>query len=553
MPGCSRSSARSRWWPAPASTRRTAAAMSAMLAEAAPALIYAAGILLFICGWRAGLGVPPLPAGGAPACRPDAGPARREPGADGRLGRRARDGRARGGDQPARRRLSPARARPRRESRRSPRTGRGGAQSLRRADVRAVRGRRRVQRRRADSPVQRASRQTSSAARSRRPARGDYTPLGLGRSVFGLLERDQVAHALDKIHQQLDRNVERPHTRFVTGAANGAVLRVQVAPVPLRRSARGRDGVHPGRRERTDRTRRAAPEAAAGAGDRHARAGRQPARGRREPGRVSRHGGRAPHAVRRNRGGRVARAHRAPQYRAERVCRRAEGKPDAGGHARRRSPDRRAAAHAGRHRDACTRSRMWTRTCGCGSTASRSRRRLHRSPCGCTPITAIRELRFRAAASGRFAELDLVWTGAIVGSEALALWETEPMRIGADETPLTLKDVLERHGGEVWSQADRPRQKAWFRILLAVGRARRGRGVRVRVRPTTGRNTTTSTCSSASRRPARWPSAASPISPTRYSTPRPPASNPRPATRSSRSARCASSTAGCSRARSSNS
>ena len=62
------------------------------------------------------------------------------------------------------------------------------------------------------------------------PARGDYTPLGLGRSVFGLLERDQVAHALDKIHQQLERNVERPHTRFVTGAANGAVLRVQVAP-----------------------------------------------------------------------------------------------------------------------------------------------------------------------------------------------------------------------------------------------------------------------------------------------------------------------------------
>ena len=81
----------------------------------------------------------------------------------------------------------------------------------------------------------------------------------------------------------------------------------------------------------------------------------------------------------------------------------------------------------------------------------------------------IRELRFRATASGRFAEVDLVWTGAIVGSEALAMWETETMRIGADETPLTLKDVLERHGGEVWSQADRPRQKAWFRILLPLG------------------------------------------------------------------------------------
>ena len=33
----------------------------------------------------------------------------------------------------------------------------------------------------------------------------------------------------------------------------------------------------------------------------------------------------------------------------------------------------------------------------------------------------------------------------------------------------TLKDVLERHGGEVWSQADKPRQKAWFRFLLPLG------------------------------------------------------------------------------------
>jgi len=67
-----------------------------------------------------------------------------------------------------------------------------------------------------------------------------------------------------------------------------------------------------------------------------------------------------------------------------------------------------------------------------------------------------------------------VWTGAIVGSDALALWETEPMRIGADETPLTLKDVLERHGGELWSQpTNRARRPG--SAPPAVGRTGRSR------------------------------------------------------------------------------
>lgn len=49
------------------------------------------------------------------------------------------------------------------------------------------------------------------------------------------------------------------------------------------------------------------------------------------------------------------------------------------------------------------------------------------------------------------------------------LWENEPMGAGADASPLTLKDVIERHGGEVWYQVDRPRHTAWFRFLLPAG------------------------------------------------------------------------------------
>ena len=43
------------------------------------------------------------------------------------------------------------------------------------------------------------------------------------------------------------------------------------------------------------------------------------------------------------------------------------------------------------------------------------------------------------------------------------------MRIGSEETPLTLKDVLDRHGGEVWSGAHKTTHTAWFRFLVPLG------------------------------------------------------------------------------------
>lgn len=86
---------------------------------------------------------------------------------------------------------------------------------------------------------------------------------------------------------------------------------------------------------------------------------------------------------------------------------------------------------------------------------------------------AVRELRFAARAAGDHAELDMGWSGAIVASDALSLWESEPMRIGAEQTPLTLRDVLERHGGEVWIQRTGPggERSTHFRFLLPAGAA----------------------------------------------------------------------------------
>ena len=89
----------------------------------------------------------------------------------------------------------------------------------------------------------------------------------------------------------------------------------------------------------------------------------------------------------------------------------------------------------------------------------------------------VRELRFAARQAGGHAELDMGWRRAIVGSDALSLWESEPMRIGAEQTPLTLRDVLERHGGEVWIQRSGAggERDAHFRFLLSGGEAAPGR------------------------------------------------------------------------------
>lgn len=85
----------------------------------------------------------------------------------------------------------------------------------------------------------------------------------------------------------------------------------------------------------------------------------------------------------------------------------------------------------------------------------------------------VRSLRFSARAANALAELDMEWQGAIVASDVLSLWEVEPMQIGAERTPLTLRDVLDRHGGEAWVQRSGPAgaRTTLFRILMPASEA----------------------------------------------------------------------------------
>ncbi|TRZ89180.1 MAG: DNA polymerase III subunit epsilon [Rhodocyclaceae bacterium] len=79
---------------------------------------------------------------------------------------------------------------------------------------------------------------------------------------------------------------------------------------------------------------------------------------------------------------------------------------------------------------------------------------------------SIRELRLRLSAEGKMVFVDLIWSGTPVSSETLYTWELEPMNVGAEISPLTLRDVVDRHGGEIWYQRDKAAHNAFFRIVL---------------------------------------------------------------------------------------
>ncbi len=83
----------------------------------------------------------------------------------------------------------------------------------------------------------------------------------------------------------------------------------------------------------------------------------------------------------------------------------------------------------------------------------------------------------------RRAHLDLIWTGQAMSTETVMSWEGDAMRIGAESSPLTVRDVVQRHGGEFWFERERVRHQAFFRFLLpcadaqpadAAGAARAG-------------------------------------------------------------------------------
>ena len=292
--------------------------------------------------------------------------------------------------------------------------------------------------------------------------------VGLGRSVFALLDRDQVAHALDKLQFSLDHGVQFPATRFITNAVTGALIKVHMAPFL---SADGRvAGMVLTLDEVTELMNREAQ--------------------RRSLLQAFAAGVRAPVASLRaaaenlasfpemNEARRLqftkivaAESHHVSAMINDALSEYADALKAGLALEDMRAVDllnvarRRIEAVLGltcaledAPEDIWIKVDSFALVEALAYLAGRLREEY-----------GVRSIGLRATANGSFAELDLVWSGATVASDALALWEIQPMQIGTQQTPLTLKDVLERHGGEAWIQSHKTSDAAWFRLLLPLG------------------------------------------------------------------------------------
>jgi DNA polymerase-3 subunit epsilon len=80
---------------------------------------------------------------------------------------------------------------------------------------------------------------------------------------------------------------------------------------------------------------------------------------------------------------------------------------------------------------------------------------------------AANDLRFHVTASGRHARMDIQWAGARPSAAAAIAWESEPLNVGGEGSRLTLHDVLERHRAAAWHEADAS-SGGRFRLLLPL-------------------------------------------------------------------------------------
>jgi DNA polymerase III subunit epsilon len=81
---------------------------------------------------------------------------------------------------------------------------------------------------------------------------------------------------------------------------------------------------------------------------------------------------------------------------------------------------------------------------------------------------AVEEAILDLERAGRFARLDLIWTGAPPSTDTLRRWQHEPLRVGERTTSLTLAEVVERHDSAAWSQFDPTNGRVYFRLFLRL-------------------------------------------------------------------------------------
>lgn len=81
--------------------------------------------------------------------------------------------------------------------------------------------------------------------------------------------------------------------------------------------------------------------------------------------------------------------------------------------------------------------------------------------------SAVGPLRLAPHRLENFLALDICWTGNPVRMETIRRWESQAIAVAGDAIPSTVKDVLDRHGTEIWAHAQNAGAgESYLRILL---------------------------------------------------------------------------------------
>lgn len=301
--------------------------------------------------------------------------------------------------------------------------------------------------------------------------------IGIGRSIYGVLERPLVTHALERIHQQIARGLSSPSTHFVTTAATGQLLRVNMAAVSgdtadelgMPRNVSGFVLMFENVTEAFEQdSKQAQLLHGLTEGNRSSVANMQAA--------VDMLGYADTSPEMRERFLDVVRDELAAMRRRinDRALETSQGLKTRWPMEDMRGADLVSAAQNQIERQ-CGRSvaadgvdaELWLKVDSfallqvLGYLAWRV-----------VDEFDVRCLHLRLKRGGQRAHLDLVWTGAALSTETVMSWETEPMQVGARGTALTVRDVLQRHDGEMWFERGRVRHEAFFRILLPLADSR---------------------------------------------------------------------------------
>lgn len=291
--------------------------------------------------------------------------------------------------------------------------------------------------------------------------------IGLGRSVYGVLDRQSLAHALELIGQRLERGQSQAKAQFVT-AVGAQMLRVQVAPVRDAASADGLSGFVLMLENVTQQVEReAAREHAWQALVETSRA----TLGQLQSLVDSPDWNGAQREAAR---GRLQEAQAALNHRVR------MGEREAGWGLHQRWPledmwGRDLVTAAARRIEDATGMRVEL-------AAVDDALWLHVESYGLLQALAglgerlgdefgVRQVSLRLQQGESQAILDLEWMGAAISTETVMGWELDPIRLGGQALGTSVRDVVARHGGSLGFERNRVTQTACFRWRLPLATA----------------------------------------------------------------------------------